>query len=348
MRLLVTGSDGYIGTRLVRHLTQRGHEVLGVDAGLYVDGWLPLDGTVPPTMTRRDLRDLRDADLAGVDAVAHLAEVPDDVRDPTLTYEVNYHAALALARRAKRLRVTRFVYASSCRVYGDDDDGPRTEMSAVDPRTTYAECQVLVERGLGMLADARFSPTVLRVGTAFGPSPRMRFDVLLNRLAGLAHTTGQIRMTTDASRWLPLVHVLDVCRAFACVIEAPRVEVHNEVFNVGDDRQNHRVRDVAAFVGDAYPDCAVTFGALDADPGSCRVSFGKIAARLPGFACTHDPRRGAHDLAQWFQAIRLDRQTFESRPFTRSRHLDHLGATGRIDVHLRWRDAARTAVPMAA
>jgi nucleoside-diphosphate-sugar epimerase len=347
MRIIVTGSDGYIGARLVPYLAARGHDVVAVDAGFFVDGWLPLDGAAPLPAARKDVRDLDDTDLRGADAVVHLGELSNDPLgqfDPVLTYEVNYHASAALARRAKRLGIPRFVYSSSCSVYGAAEDGPRTESSAVAPQTAYAECKVLVERALHILADDAFSPTILRNATAFGPSPRMRFDLVLNNLAGLAWTTGEIRMVSDGTPWRPLVHVLDICHALACAVEAPRERIHNEVFNVGDDDQNYRVRDVAAIVGEAFPGCALTFGSLGGDKRSYQVSFAKIHARLPGFRCRRDARTGAGELRAWFEALGLDREGFEFRAFTRLRQLEHLRATGRIDARLRWREP----LPVAA
>ncbi|MBI2216281.1 MAG: SDR family oxidoreductase [Candidatus Rokubacteria bacterium] len=347
MRVIVTGSDGYIGARLVPYLTARGHDVVPVDAGFYADGWLPLDGVVPPPTIRKDVRDLDDRDLRDADAIVHLGELSNDPLgqfDPALTYEVNYHGSATLARRAKRLGIPRFVYSSSCSVYGAADDDARTETSAVAPQTAYAECKILVERALGALADDRFSPTILRNATAFGPSPRMRFDIVLNNLAGLAWTTREIRMVSDGSPWRPLVHVLDICHAFACALEAPRNRVHNEAFNVGDDRQNYRVRDIAEIVGATFPGCAVTFGSLNGDRRSYQVSFEKIHARLPGFRCARDAATGAAELHAWFETLSLDRAGFEFRAFTRLKQLEHLRATGRIDERLRWREA----LPVAA
>lgn len=347
MRILVTGSDGYIGTRLVPVLTARGHEVIPVDTGFYTDGWLAMEGLAPRPTLRRDIRDLDDMDLRSVDAVAHLGELSNDPLgqlDPARTYEINYHGSVALARRCRRLGIRRFVYSSSCSVYGAAADGPRTEASPTAPQTAYAECKVLVERALRGLSDPGFSPTILRNATAFGPSPRMRFDLVLNNLAGLAWTTGQIAMVSDGTPWRPLVHVLDIARAFACALEAPRERVHNEIFNVGEDGQNYRVREIAEFVAEAFPGCELSFGAPSGDRRSYQVSFAKIHARLPGFACDHDAKSGAKELHDWFDGVALDRDAFEFRAFTRLRQLEHLRATGRLDERLRWRQVT----PLAA
>jgi nucleoside-diphosphate-sugar epimerase len=222
-------------------------------------------------------------------------------------------------------------------VYGVGADDIKTEASEPNPQTAYAHCKVLVERDVARLADDRFSPTFLRNATAFGPSPRMRFDIVLNNLAGLAWTTGQIRMTSDGSPWRPLVHVLDICAAIACTLEAPREIVHNQIFNVGDSAQNYRVREIAEIVADAFPGCDLVFGANDSDNRSYRVSFDKIASLLPGFACQRDATAGARELRALFDRIGLTREQFESRLYTRLKQLTHLLHTDQIDAEFFWR-----------
>lgn len=345
MRVLVTGADGYIGARLGPYLRARGHEVVGLDTGFYADGWLPVDAAEPPPCLRRDVRRVGDDALGGVDAVVHLAELSNDPLgqlDPAVTRDINYRGSLRLARRCKALGVRRFVYSSSCSVYGAAADGPRTETSATAPQTAYAECKLLVERGLAALADERFSPTILRNATAFGPSPRMRFDLVLNNLAASAWTSGEIRMVSDGTPWRPLVHVLDICEAMAIVLEAPREVVHGETFNVGGDGQNYRVKDIAETVAGALPGCRLAFGAATGDRRSYRVAFEKIERRL-GFRCRRDARAGAHELRAWFERLGLTAADVERRPFTRLRQLEHLLATGQLDRRLRWQPAARVA-----
>lgn len=339
VNVLVTGSGGYIGSRLVPYLADRGHRVTGLDTGFYDDGVLA-DGLPPvPAARVQDIRRVTAADLVGFDAVVHLAELSNDPlgqHDPEITYDINYRGSAGLARAAKAAGVPRFVYASSCSVYGAGGDEPRTERSATDPQTAYAHCKVLLERALAELADDDFSPTILRNATAYGPSPRMRFDLVLNNLAGLAWTSREIRMVSDGTPWRPLVHVLDICQAVACALEAPRERVHGEIFNVGDDRENYRVREIAEIVAETFPGCALTFGSSGGDRRSYRVSFEKIAAGLPGFRCLHTARTGAAELRALFERVGLTRAMFEFRAHTRLRQLEHLRATGAVDRALYW------------
>jgi nucleoside-diphosphate-sugar epimerase len=215
-----------------------------------------------------------------------------------------------------------------------------TEESPPNPQTAYAECKVMVERDVQALAGDYYSPTFLRNATAFGPSPRMRFDIVLNNLAGLAWTTGNIGMTSDGTPWRPLVHVLDICEAVACTLVAPREAVHNQVFNVGDSRFNYRVREIATVVADTFPGCSVTFGKPDRDNRSYRVSFEKIATFLPAFACSRDAATGARELYEIFKSITMSSETFDFRAFTRLKQIRHLLDTDQIDDQLFWRTVA--------
>jgi nucleoside-diphosphate-sugar epimerase len=340
VKLLVTGTDGYIGVLLAAVLTQRGHDVTGLDAGFYRDGLL-YDGVQPPArQIKKDIRNITAEDVRGHDAVVHLAELSNDPlgqHNPELTFEINHLGSVALAKHAKAAGVTRFVYTSSCSVYGVASDQSVTEESATNPQTAYAQCKVLVERDVGALADDTFSPTFLRNATAFGASPRMRFDIVLNNLAGLAWTTKEIKMISDGTPWRPLVHVLDICDAVACALDAPREIIHNQIFNVGDDAQNYRVREIAEIVAEVFPGCALSFGANPADNRSYRVSFDKINARLPGFRCRRDARTGARELRSVFEKINMSRDVFEFRAFTRLKQLEHLLATAQIDEKFYWR-----------
>jgi len=231
--------------------------------------------------------------------------------------------------------VPRFVYISSCSVYGVAD-GEVDETSPTDPQTAYAECKTLVERDLTAMASDEFSPTFLRNATAFGASPRMRFDIVLNNLAGLAWTERTIAMTSDGTPWRPLVHALDISKAIRCVLDAPRDLVHGETFNVGSSEQNYRVRDIAEIVAAEFPDCAVTFGAANGDNRSYRVSFEKINNKLPGFSCDWDATSGAAQLHRIFRSNDLDQATFTGRGHTRLKQLEHLIRTGQIDNNLFW------------
>lgn len=341
MKILVTGTEGYLGSLLAPLLLQRGHDLLAVDTGYYKAGWL-YHGTDQSARTlNKDLRHITPEDLAGTDAVVHLAELSNDPLGqllPTITYDINHAGSLRLAKLAKAAGVRRFVYMSSCSVYGVGGASEVDEESPVNPQTAYAECKVLVERDLKALADDNFSPTFLRNATAYGASPRLRFDIVLNNLAGLAYTTREIKMTSDGTPWRPLVHALDIARAISCTLDAPLQTVHGETFNVGSTAQNYRVRDIAEIVADAFPGCRLTFGENGADNRSYRVNFDKIASQLPGFECGWDAVRGARQLAALFARIQLTREQFESRGFTRLKQLEYLLATGQIDQDFFWTD----------
>ncbi len=341
MNVLLTGSGGYIGIVTAPVLMERGHEVVGVDTGFYQSGWLYQGVRRMPLTIQKDIRELTAADLEGYDAVVHMAELSNDPLgqlNPEITYKINHHGSVALARAAREAGVSRFVYMSSCSVYGIGEEGEvKTEESRPRPQTAYAECKVYVERDLMALADDSFSPTFLRNATAFGPSPRQRFDIVLNNLAGLAWTTGRITMTSDGTPWRPLVHILDIADAIGCVLAAPREAIHNQVFNVGDTRQNYRVREIAEIVAEAFPGCELAFGTNDSDNRSYRVSFEKINTRLPGFACKRDARVGARQLREVFEQIGMTREIFEAPPYTRLKMLQQLISTRQIDGELFWR-----------
>lgn len=341
MKVLLTGSGGYIGIVAAPYLMERGHEVIGVDTGYYESGWLYHSGQRQPQLIVQDIRRLTDEDLAGFDAIVHMAELSNDPLgqlNRELTFQINHQGSVKLAQAAKAAGVTRFVYMSSCSVYGVGEEGEiKTEESVVNPQTAYAECKVLVEHDLAQMADDDFSPVFLRNATAFGPSPRQRFDVVLNNLAGLAWTTGKIAMVSDGTPWRPLVHILDIAHAVACALEAPRETIHNQIFNVGDSRYNYRVREIAEIVAEVFPGCELTFGRNDGDNRSYRVDFSKIATRLPGFACRYDAKAGAQQLRAVFERIGMTREIFEAPPYTRLKMLRHLIATNQLDAELFWR-----------
>jgi nucleoside-diphosphate-sugar epimerase len=341
MKILVTGVDGYIGAVLAPYLMERGHSVTGLDSGFYRDGWLYNDGIVKPSLyVRKDIRRVSEADLRGFEAVAHLAELSNDPlgqHNPALTYEINHLGTVKLAHSAIRAGVSRFIYTSSCSVYGaGDGEGYKTEKSEPNPQTAYAKCKVLVERDLSALASDNFSPTFLRNATAYGPSPRMRFDLVLNNLAGLAWTTKEIRMTSDGTPWRPLAHVLDIAQAIACAIEAPRQIVHNQVFNVGTTSENYQVREIAQIVADVFPGCKLTFGTSDGDNRSYRVNFEKIHSTLPNFKCQRNVEAGARELLSVFRSINMSAEVFNFRAYTRLKQLQHLLRTGQIDQEFYW------------
>ncbi len=340
MKILITGIDGYIGSVLAAYLMQRGHDVSGLDTGYYRDGQLYHE-TAPhyPSSINKDLREVTHHDLQGFAAVVHLAELSNDPlgqHNPELTFSINHLGTVALAALATRVGVPRFVYTSSCSVYGAGSGEFKTEESEPNPQTAYAKCKVLVERDLSRMASDAFSPTFLRNATAYGPSPHMRFDLVLNNLAGLAWTTQQISMTSDGTPWRPLVHVLDIAHAIACALEAPRNAVHNQIFNVGSTSENYRVRDIAQIIAEIFPGCNLTFGNSDGDNRSYRVCFDKIHSQLPGFECRRDARMGAWELLDLFRSIDMSRDMFDFRAYTRLKQLQHLLRTGQIDDHFYW------------
>jgi len=349
MKILVTGTDGYIGSVLAPTLLERGHEVVGVDTGFYRDGWLYSNGfhRFPPCLNR-DVRRLTPEDLEGVEAVVHLAELSNDPLgqlNPEITYAINHRGTVAFAENCKVAGVRRFVYSSSCSVYGVGNEDIKTEESEANPQTAYARCKLLVETDLARLADARFSPVILRNATVYGASPRMRFDLVLNNLAGLAWTTGEIRLISDGTPWRPVVHVRDVCHAFICALEAPRRRVHNQIFNVGCTNENYRVRELAEIVAQGFPGCRMVVGPSDGDHRSYRVSFEKIKAVLPGWTCRFDARRGVQELRDLFERLDLTPELFQFRAFTRLKQIQYLLKTQQIDEQLFWRTEVGHTVP---
>jgi nucleoside-diphosphate-sugar epimerase len=340
MRILVTGTEGYIGSLLAPILMQRGHEVIGVDTGFYKVGWLYNGTELTAKTLNKDIRRITIDDLQGVEAVVHMAELSNDPTgqlSPTITYDINHKGSVSLATLAKAAGVRRFVYMSSCSVYGVTTAADVTEESPVNPQTAYAECKTLVERDVKAMADDSFSPTFMRNATAFGASPRMRFDIVLNNLAGLAWTTKEIKMTSDGTPWRPLVHVLDICKAIICTIEAPRDIIHNQVFNVGDTAQNYRVKQIAEIVAETFKGCKLSFGEQGADNRSYRVAFEKINKTLPGFKCEWNAQRGAQQLFDLFALIDLSEQNFLFRGFTRLKQLEYLIRTQQIDGNFFWK-----------
>lgn len=340
MKIFVTGSEGYLGSLLTPLLMQNGHEVTGCDAGFYKEGWLFNDLLPRPRTFCQDTREISEADLRGHDAVVHMAELSNDPTgelSPQMTYEINHRGSLRLAELAKRAGVARFVYMSSCSVYGVASQDFVDEESPVNPQTAYATCKTLVERDVRALADDNFSPTFLRNATAYGASPRMRFDIVLNNLCGLAWTTKVIDMTSDGTPWRPLVHGLDIAKAILHALAAPRASIHNQVLNVGETEHNWRVREIAEIIASVFTGCELRFGRSSADNRSYRVNFDKIHSVLPGFICDWDARRGAEQLRAVFARIQMTPELFQARPFTRLQMLEHLLRTGQLDADFFWR-----------
>jgi nucleoside-diphosphate-sugar epimerase len=341
MRVLATGTDGYIGALLAPYLAARGIEVVGLDTGYYRQGWLyPAPGARPHTLTK-DIRAVEVEDLAGFDAVVHLAELSNDPlgkQNPTLTHEINHGGSLRLANAARTAGVKRFVYTSSCSVYGAGSGGDFVnEDTPVDPLTAYAECKVLVERDVGAMTDENFAPCFLRNATAYGASPRQRFDIVLNDLCGLAWTTKEIKLQSDGTPWRPLVHALDICQAIHLALEAPTERIRGEIMNVGSTEQNYRVIDIAKIVADEFPGCTLSVGAFGGDNRSYRVSFDKIARLLPSFKCKWSAVDGARQLHAVFAAVGMTAAEFTAPAFTRLAMLQWHKATGMLDADLYWR-----------
>lgn len=343
MHVFVTGVDGYIGAVLAPYLLARGMSVTGLDTGYYREGWLYNDNRrqpVIPHTLNKDLRAISAEDLQESDAIVHLAELSNDPlgqNNPVVTHQINHQGSIAFARQAIRAGVRRFVYTSSCSVYGAGTGDFLNETARVNPQTAYAECKVLVERDLLQMAGDDFTPVMLRNATAFGPSPRMRFDVVINDLCALAWTSQRIAMTSDGSPWRPVVHVEDICQAIYCSLVAPDDEVCGKILNVGQNSENYRVRELAQIVAAEFPGCTVSAGASGGDNRSYRVSFDRIERELPGFKCQHTARDGARQLRQLFERIQLTPETYQFRAFTRLKQLTYLQATRQIDGEFYWR-----------
>ena len=339
MKVLLTGADGYIGVRMGDYLLQRGHQVVGLDSGFHRVGWLYNSTDRRPETMTKDTRDVTIDDLRGFDALVHLAEVSNDPvgeLNSDVTFKINHEGSLRLATLAKQAGIERFVHMSSCSVYGATGEQPSREGDPTEPLTSYAKCKVLVENDVAPLADDSFSPTFMRNATAYGASPRQRFDLVVNDLSASAFLYNEIRMASDGTPWRPFVHVLDISHAAACILEAPREVIHNEIFNVGSDDQNHQVRQIAEIIGALVPGCSLSFGDSSADKRNYRADFTKIHEQLPGFRCAWSVERGVKDLFDIFRTIGLDEELYRFRGHTRIKQIKHLIGTNQVDDDLVW------------
>jgi nucleoside-diphosphate-sugar epimerase len=340
MNVLVTGHNGYIGAVMVPMLKNAGHQVIGLDNFLFEDC---LFGSSTPDVSAlaKDIRDVRTSDLEGFDAVIHLAALSNDPLgdlNPECTYAINHRASVRMARLAKEAGVPRFLFSSSCSLYGVAGEDMLKENAAFNPITPYGASKVLVEKDVSALADEQFSPTFLRNATAYGVSPKLRGDLVVNNLVAFAYTTGEVLISSDGTPWRPLVHIEDIGRAFLAVLHAPRNLIHNQAFNVGRTEENYQIRDIAELVKDVVPGSRVTYAEGGGpDSRSYRVDCGKIASTLPEFKPQWTLRCGIEELYTNYKHHGLTLAEFLGTNYMRIKHIKKLQSEGRLDGELHWR-----------
>ena len=339
--VLLTGNCGYIGAVMTKFFVERSYKVVGLDSRYYIECDQQPCGA-PVVQIAKDIRDLAARDLDGVDAVIHLAGLSNDPLGELrgdLTREINLAASVALAKLAKQAHVPRYVFASSCSVYGiASNEAPLDESSLVNPITEYAKSKALVEQEVGRLADAGFHPTFMRNATAYGYSPSLRLDLVVNNLVAWGYLTGKIAIMSDGTPWRPIVHVEDICRSVLAVLQAPADKIHNECFNVGRNEENFQVRDIAEMVKDVVPGCKVDIrNTSSSDERTYRVDFSKFADRFPESALQWTLRRGVEELYAAYQKFGLAPVDLESTRYFRVRWIRQLIQAQRLDSNLRWR-----------
>jgi nucleoside-diphosphate-sugar epimerase len=333
-----------------RVLSERGHDVVGFDSGLFEESTYG-DGPAAIPQIRKDIRDAEPSDFAGFDAVIHLAALSNDPLgdlNPELTYEINHLGSVHVAKLAKAAGVQRFIFSSSCSYYGAGGDGFLTEEAPFNPVTPYGTSKVLVERDVALLADDEFSPTFMRNATAYSVSPRLRFDLVLNNLVAWAVTQGTVYMKSDGMAWRPIVHIEDISRAMAAVLEAPRELIHNQAFNVGRTEDNYLIRDIAEIVRETVPGSRIEFAeGNNADARTYRVNCDKFASTFPGMPLLWDARRGAQELYEAYCRYGLSLDDFEGPRFKRIAKLQELMDGGRLDASLHWTPATAEETQLA-
>ena len=342
MKVIVTGSHGYIGSVLVPMLLASGHKVIGIDSDLYEGCTYGAEMRTDFLHLRKDIRDVEEKDVLGADAVIHLAALSNDPLsdiNPALTFEINHAASVRLAKLAKEAGVSRFLFSSSCSTYGAAGDDLLDESAEFHPVTPYGESKVMVERDVSELSDNRFSPVFLRNATAYGVSPRLRFDLVLNNLVAWDFTTGIVYIKSDGTPWRPIVHVEDISRAFLAALDAPREVIHNQAFNVGINEENYRIRDLGGIVKDTVPGCRIEY-AKDGGPDKrCyRADFRKYFSSFPGFRLKWNARDGARQLFECYQQYGLAQEEFEGPRFKRIDRIKGLLEKGRLAPDLRWKN----------